>query len=46
MRLLRVPLRWRLQTLLAIIPILLWFYAEASRPTDMLRGDAIRRVAS
>jgi hypothetical protein len=31
---------------LPIIAILLWFYTEASRSSDVLRWEAIRRVAS
>jgi hypothetical protein len=49
MRVPRVPLRWRVQTFLVALPIiaiLLWFYAEASRSTDVLREDAIRQIAS
>ena len=49
MRMPRTLLRWRLQTFLVVLPIiaiLLWFYAEASRSTDVLRGEAIQRIAS
>jgi hypothetical protein len=45
----RMSLRWRLQSFLVVLPIIaipLWFYAEASRPTDRLREDVIQQLAS
>ena len=44
-----MTLRWRLQSLLVVIPIIalsLWFYAEASRSKDRLREHVIQQIAS